>query len=54
MSNALAYCHEGIYQFCMDPDEDDLQNDPIDVAVTMPFYYNIKNIKVSVGNLICN
>ena len=24
------------------------------VAVTMPFYYNIKNIKVSVGNLICN
>lgn len=30
MSNALAYCHEDIYQFCMDPDEDDLQNDPID------------------------
>ena len=24
------------------------------VAVTMPFYYQIKNIKVSVGNLICN
>lgn len=30
ISNALAYCHEDIYQFCMDPDEDDLQNDPID------------------------
>ena len=30
MSNALAYCHEDIYQFCMDPDEDELQNDPID------------------------
>ena len=30
MSNALAYCHEDIYQFCMDPDEDDLQNDPVD------------------------
>ena len=30
LSNALAYCHEDIYQFCMDPDEDDLQNDPID------------------------
>lgn len=24
------------------------------VAVTMPFYYKIKNINVSVGNLICN
>lgn len=24
------------------------------VPVTMPSYYNIKNIKVSVGNLICN
>jgi serine/threonine protein kinase len=30
MSNALSYCHEDIYQFCMDPDEDDLQNDPVD------------------------
>ena len=30
MSNALAYCHEDIYQFCMDPDEDDLRNDPVD------------------------
>lgn len=30
MSDALAYCHEDIYQFCMDPDEDDLQNDPMD------------------------
>lgn len=24
------------------------------VAVAMPFYYDLKNIKVSVGNLICN
>ena len=30
MSSALAYCHEDIYRFCMDPDEDQLENDPID------------------------
>ncbi len=30
MSDALAYCHHDIYRFCMDPDYDDLQNDPDD------------------------
>ena len=30
MSGALAYCHEDIYKFCMDPDEDNLESDPID------------------------
>ena len=30
ISSALAYCHEDIYKFCMDPDEDDLESDPID------------------------
>ena len=30
MSGALAYCHHDIYRFCMDPDFDDLQNDPDD------------------------
>lgn len=30
ISSALAYCHEDIYRFCMDPDGDDLQNDPVD------------------------
>ena len=30
MSGALAYCHEDIYKFCMDPDEDNLDSDPID------------------------
>lgn len=30
MSGALAYCHHDIYRFCMDPDFDDLQNDPND------------------------
>lgn len=30
MSSALAYCHEDIYRFCMDPDEDQLESDPID------------------------
>lgn len=30
MSKALAYCHEDIYKFCLDPDEDSLEPDPID------------------------
>lgn len=30
ISSALAYCHEDIYKFCMDPDEDNLESDPID------------------------
>lgn len=30
MSSALAYCHEDIYEYCMDRDEDDLQDDPND------------------------
>ena len=30
ISSALAYCHEGIYRFCMDKDVDDLQDDPND------------------------
>ena len=29
ISSALAYCHEDIYKFCMDPDEDQLECDPI-------------------------
>ena len=28
--SALAYCHEDIYQFCMDREADDLQDDPDD------------------------
>lgn len=30
ISSALAYCHEGIYRFCMDRDLDNLQDDPED------------------------
>lgn len=30
ISNALAYCHEDIYRFCMDRDEDKLKDDPND------------------------
>jgi len=30
ISSALAYCHEDIYRFCMDRDEDKLQDDPND------------------------
>lgn len=30
ISSALAYCHEGIYRFCMDRDIDKLQDDPND------------------------
>lgn len=30
ISSALAYCHEDIYRFCMDRDEDNLQDDPND------------------------
>ena len=30
ISSALAYCHEDIYKFCMDPDEDQLESDPVD------------------------
>ena len=30
ISGALAYCHEDIYKFCMDPDEDNLESDPVD------------------------
>ena len=30
VGSALAYCHEDIYKFCMDKDEDDLQDDPND------------------------
>lgn len=32
ISSALAYCHEDIYRFCMDRDEDKLQDDPNDGA----------------------
>jgi len=30
ISSALAYCHEDIFKFCMDRDEDDLRSDPND------------------------
>lgn len=30
IGSALAYCHEDIYKFCMDKDEDKLQDDPED------------------------
>lgn len=30
ISSAIAYCHEDIYKFCIDPDEDKLENDPMD------------------------
>lgn len=30
ISSALAYCHEDIYRFCMDRDNDNLQDDPND------------------------
>ncbi len=30
ISSALAYCHEDIYKFCMDRNEDNLQDDPAD------------------------
>ena len=30
IGSALAYCHEDIYQFCMDREEDNLQDDPED------------------------
>lgn len=30
ISSALAYCHEDIYKFCMDPDDDQLESDPVD------------------------
>lgn len=30
IGSALAYCHEDIYKFCMDKDEDGLQDDPKD------------------------
>lgn len=30
ISGALAYCHEDVYKFCMDRDEDNLQDDPND------------------------
>lgn len=30
ISSALAYCHQDIYKFCMDPDEDQLECDPVD------------------------
>lgn len=30
IGSALAYCHEDIYRFCMDKEEDDLQDDPND------------------------
>lgn len=30
ISSALAYCHEDIYKFCMDRDDDDLKDDPKD------------------------
>lgn len=32
MSSALAYCHEDIYKFCMDRDEDKLESDPMDFS----------------------
>ncbi len=30
MSSALAYCHEDIYRYCIDPDKDQLERDPYD------------------------
>ena len=30
ISSALAYCHEDIYKYCINPDKDKLQCDPID------------------------
>lgn len=30
IGSALAYCHEDIYKFCMDKDDDNLQDDPED------------------------
>lgn len=30
IGGALAYCHDGIYKFCMDKDEDGLKDDPDD------------------------
>lgn len=30
ISSALAYCHEDIYKFCMDKEEDNLKDDPND------------------------
>lgn len=30
IGSALAYCHEDIYKYCMDKDEDDLKDDPND------------------------
>lgn len=30
ISSALAYCHEDVYKFCMDKEEDGLQDDPDD------------------------
>lgn len=30
ISSALAYCHEDIYKYCIDPDEDQLESDPYD------------------------
>lgn len=30
IGSALAYCHEDIYKFCMDKDEDNLSDDPAD------------------------
>ncbi|GHT13635.1 hypothetical protein FACS189426_18820 [Bacteroidia bacterium] len=30
ISSALAYCHEGIYEFCLDREQDHLQDDPED------------------------
>ena len=30
ISSALAYCHEDIYEYCMDRDEDNLKDDPND------------------------
>ena len=30
IGSALAYCHEDIYKFCMDKEEDELQDDPDD------------------------
>lgn len=30
IGSALAYCHEDIYKFCMDKEEDDLKDDPND------------------------
>lgn len=30
ISGALAYCHEDIYKFCIDPDDDQVETDPVD------------------------